>query len=218
MEHPNTNQNNCIECRLCKIISKLPREREIQDTLLYETEHFQCIPGLGSFIEGYSLIVSKSHALNTGCFPSKIIKELENLILKVKETLKDIYKKHSVVFEHGSMGNQNHAGSCIDHHHIHIFPIEISEVPPVLTKNFVNHSSIDSMNRLKYFNREKIPYIYYMSNSGCHYVFEAPILPRQYVRQILAAECGQPQNWDWREKPFLENIYSYVREIRRRKK
>lgn len=207
------NLNQCMECTLCKIVSKKVDEREIYNTLLYQSKNFQCVPGLGAFIEGYSLIISKSHVLNTGCFSLKIIKELEDFIQTVMIALKEVYKKNLIVFEHGPINNKMHAGSCIDHHHIHIFPIEMPKAPPIMVKNFVTHSSIYSMNSLRHFNKEGIPYIYFMSSTGDQYVFETPILPRQYVRQVLAKEIGKSQDWDWREKPFIENISSFVKII-----
>jgi diadenosine tetraphosphate (Ap4A) HIT family hydrolase len=205
--------NECSECRLCTIVSKLPQKREdIEDTLLYQTEHFEWIPGLGSFVEGYSLIVSKSHVFNTGCFSLEVLEEIEHIILYAKKILKEIYKKDSVVFEHGSMGGRQYAGSCIEHQHLHILPIEIPGIPDILRRKFEKHT-IDSIDALRDFNQKKVPYIYCMDNSGCHHVFEAPILARQYLRQVFAQESGKPYDWDWREKQFIENISSFVQKI-----
>lgn len=209
------NQNSeCDVCRLCQVVNKPKPEREIQDTLLDETEAFQWIPGLGSFVEGYSLIISKNHVLNTGCFDIETIDELELLIRKIRKTLHRAYSKGSIVFEHGSMGNRDYAGSCIEHHHVHILPADLSHVPKVLSDNFVNHGPMDSMKSLIEFNRNHVPYIYYAPVSGEHNVFEVQVLPRQYLRQVVAAECGHRRDWDWREKPFKENIRRFVAKLK----
>lgn len=213
------NQNSeCNACRLCQVVNKPEHDREIEDTLLDQTDHFQWIPGLGSFVEGYSLVTSKNHVLNTGCFNTDIIDELELVIQKIRKMLRRVYEKGSIVFEHGSMGNRNYAGSCIEHQHMHILPADLSHVPKVLSDNFVNHGPMNSMKGLIEFNRNRVPYIYYASISGEHNVFEVQVLPRQYLRQVIAAECGHPQDWDWREKPFKENIKRFVTKVKELRK
>jgi diadenosine tetraphosphate (Ap4A) HIT family hydrolase len=213
MAHLDNEYPVCDDCRLCKVVNEPENTREIQNTLLDQTDHFQWIPGLGSFVEGYSLIVSKNHVLNTGCFDINIINELEFFINEIKEVLYRIYNQKSIVFEHGSMGNRDYAGSCIEHHHLHIMPSDISHIPKVLLDNFVNHGPFDSMNCLRQFNRNHLPYIYFAPISGEHNVFEVQILPKQYLRQVIAAECGHPQDWDWRDKPYIENIETFVTKI-----
>lgn len=207
--------SGCNVCRLCQVVNKPEDDRDIEDTLLDKTDHFQWIPGLGSFVEGYSLVVSKDHALNTGCFDVDTIGELEVFIRKIAKVLREIYKKGSIVFEHGSMGNRNYAGSCIEHHHIHILPSDLSHIPKLLSDNFVNRGPMNSIRGLVEFNQNRVPYIYYMPPSGEHNVFEVQTLPRQYLRQVIAAECGYPQDWDWREKPFLGNIKSFVKKMKK---
>ena len=201
------------DCRLCEIVNKPEQHCEVQDTTLDQTHHFQWLPGLGSFIEGYSLIVSKNHVHNTGCFDVRVIHELELFIQRIRRKLSDIYKKNSIVVEHGSMGNHNHAGSCIDHHHLHIFPVDLPDMLEFLSEKFVNHASISSMKDLIPFNENQVPYIYYNSTSQKQYVFEVPILAKQYLRQVIAVQIGHPQDWDWRDKPFLENINLFVTKI-----
>jgi len=79
-----------------------------------------------------------------------------------------------------------------------------------LSRNFRKHRPIVSLKELKHFNREKIPYIYYEVSSGIGNVFEVDILPRQYMRQVIAAEFGIRDAWDWRKEPFDENIKLFV--------
>ncbi len=202
------------KCRLCKVVGKSEEERTVQDSLLAQTDHFQWIPGVGAFVEGYSLIISNKHILNTGAFNAEVINELETFISKIKMALNRIYKRNCIIFEHGSMGNLNHAGSCVEHHHIHVFPVDFSYAPKVLLDNFEYYGPINSMQDLRKLNVEQIPYIYYVTSEGTQYVFKVGILPRQYMRQVVAAECGFSQDWDWREKNFIYNIKSFVNKIK----
>ena len=86
-------------------------------------------------------------------------------------------------------------------------------VPRILAENFEDQGPIDSLAALAEFNRRRIPYIYFAPSSGESHVFKVDILPRQYLRQVIAAECGCPENWDWRESPFVEKIESFVSRI-----
>jgi diadenosine tetraphosphate (Ap4A) HIT family hydrolase len=197
------------------VVNKPEQDREIENTLLEQTDHFQWLPGLGAFVEGYSLIVSRKHVLNTGCFDVQTIDELELLIRQVRETLRRLYKKESIVFEHGSMGNRDYAGSCIEHHHIHILPADIPRVPIVLSNSFEEPQIVHSMKPLIRFNQERVAYIYYEPRPKQGNVFKVDVLPRQYLRQVIAKECGCPQNWDWREKPFKENIRAFLASMKK---
>jgi diadenosine tetraphosphate (Ap4A) HIT family hydrolase len=200
-------------CRLCSIFNTPAEKRAVQDTQLDQTEHFEWIPGLGAFVEGYSLIVSKSHVLNTGGFEIHVIKELEAFLKKVRSILTQIYNTIPITVEHGSMGDSKHAGSCIEHHHLHMFPANVLHVPKVLLNNFRNSTLIDSLQSLRSFDHNRVQYIYYSNNPEHHIVFEVSILPRQYIRQVLAAELNCPQDWDWRQYPFIENITSFVTKV-----
>ena len=148
MAHLDNEYPGCNDCSLCKVVNEPVDTRGIQDTLLDQTDHFQWIPGLGSFVEGYSLIVSKKHVLNTGCFNVDVINELERFICEIRKTMRALYEMGSVVFEHGTMGSRDYAGSCIEHQHIHILLADFSDVPSVLLNNFVNHGPISSMKDL----------------------------------------------------------------------
>ena len=198
-------------CILCEIVNTNREGRKIEDTLLAETENFEWIPGLGAFVEGYSLIVSKKHVLNTGAFELSAIKELEIFVKKVRTILSNIYNTNTIIVEHGSMSASNHAGSCIEHQHLHIFPTNIKDIPKILLNNFKKHTRIDSFEGLKEFNQEKVPYIYYSNHPSIHNVFEVSILPRQYMRQVIAAELKCQHSWDWRQYPFVKNISEFVK-------
>lgn len=58
------------------------------------------------------------------------------------------------------------------------------------------------------------PYVYYETPSRECYVFRAPQLPRQYLRQVLASLRGCPHAWDWRRTPCLETIDRFVAKVR----
>ena len=87
--------SKCDGCRLCGIVSQAMAERDATDTLLRETQHFEWVPGLGAFVEGYSLLVSKEHVLNTGALPLEQIDELAVFAHEVRALLQNVYGKES---------------------------------------------------------------------------------------------------------------------------
>ena len=202
-------------CSFCNIVKQDACQRSEQDTSIMATERFEWIPGLGAFVEGYSLIISNVHVLNTGCLSVDAVQELEGVIADVKQSLRTLYGTGGVVFEHGTMGGLDQAGCCVEHHHIHVLPIDCAELPSIVRKAFPNLRSIRALAELKALQDRKIPYVYYETSCEKRYVFEAPLLPRQYMRQVLAAECGFPLDWDWQSKPFLPRIEAFVSKILR---
>jgi hypothetical protein len=94
--------------------------------------------------------------------------------------------------------------------------VSLPDVPLILLQNFKDDVQVKSIKDLANFNQDKIPYIYYETSNNIKNVFEAPILPRQYMRQVVAKEIGCCRDWDWREKPFLESIKVFVSKVRSR--
>jgi hypothetical protein len=197
-------------CRLCCIVDQDLDQRKVQDAILSDMGRFQWIPGLGAFVEGYSLIISKDHILNTGCLTIEAIRELRSFIMYVQNHLHDIYGTGCVTFEHGVMGPVRTAGSCVDHHHIHIFPLTMPTLPLTILRVFTDVRLIEGLEDLIRINEQGTPYIYYQTSSGTQYVISAPVLPRQYMRQVLATELGCPHDWNWQTKPFLDRIHTFV--------
>lgn len=202
------------ECRLCRITNNIFENNNIYNKILYESAHFVWLPGLGAFIEGYSLVVSKSHILNSGCLPDCLIDEFEIVLSFAKTRIQEIYGIIPIICEHGSMGKNNYAGSCIDHHHLHIFPVQMFQIPDIIKANLTNHKIIKSLKELKAYQKKQLSYIFIMNSNEHKHVFDAKILPRQYLRQVIAAEYGYINDWDWRVHPFHNKITSFVNKMK----
>ena len=50
------------------------------------------------------------------------------------------------------------------------------------------------------------PYLFLQTNEGRRFVYDAGIVPSQYVRRIVTAELGMPERWHWREYLGLEEL------------
>ena len=207
------NVSNTV-CRLCKVVQTPHHLRSEHDVLLMEANAFEWIPGLGAFVEGYSLIVSKRHVLNTGCLDDSSIAELEQFATQVKRILREIYAVGTIVFEHGSVGGRRKAGCCIEHHHLHLFPFDLPTIPSHMNRVMPASIQVKSFETLRKYQTAGKPFIYYETSEGSAFVFDAPMdLPSQFMRQILAMECGCPSDWEWAENPFLERVLTFVDKV-----
>ncbi len=161
------------DCKLCNIAHNSHGNRKVQDTVICETENFMWTPGLGAFVEGYSLLLSKKHLLNTGALGNSAIEELQGLIVKIKKFFQKVYKQKIILFEHGSVGDF-HSGGCISHQHLHILPTDISGVPEILLKNF-EYEIINDIKVLREYDQFGNPYLYYENTDESKYVFKVDV-------------------------------------------
>jgi len=130
------NHAGMVECRLCQIMALPASVRQLQDTVLKESVAFEWIPGLGAFVEGYSLLVCRTHMLSTADLAHEAIVELQEMLAFAIRGLSAMYGTGVVAFEHGAMTSACHAGSCIAHHHIHLVPVDLPDLPNKLEAQF----------------------------------------------------------------------------------
>lgn len=205
---------NNSACRLCKVVQTPHHLRAKYDIVLMETDGFEWLPGLGAFVEGYSLIVSKRHVPNTGCLDESSLAELERFVREVKRILRGIYAVGTIVFEHGSVGARRKAGCCIEHQHLHILPFDLPTIPGHMRQVMLASKPVESFEALRGYQAAGKPFIYYETAQGDAFVFDAPNdLPGQFMRQVLAVECGCPLDWEWAENPFLERVSAFVDKV-----
>ena len=50
------------------------------------------------------------------------------------------------------------------------------------------------------------PYLFLQTNEGRRFVYDAGIVPSQYVRRIITRELGMPERWHWREYLGLDEL------------
>ena len=103
----------------CELGAQISRDSDV----LYRTDNFSVTPALGQIgIEGYLLVCSNEHYIGIGDMADEFDIELEEVLAKTKNVIKNNYSVPLVVFEHGPRCGSNTGGSCIDHAHLHIVP------------------------------------------------------------------------------------------------
>lgn len=182
--------------------------REWYDKILMETEGFVGVPALGQLVEGYLLIISKPHGTSMGNLPADLFEGLLMFSQLVCGALEGLYRK-PIIFEHGAVSGHQKAGCCVDHAHWHLVPCEC-DLSGTLSQQFEGGRITDAR-KLRAFAQSGLPYLFFADDSDRMYLFEAPIVPRQYFRRWLAAVLGVPEQWDFNHYPFYGNIRSTIK-------
>ena len=95
-----------------------------------------------------------------------------------------------------------------------MMPADLPELPKTLETHFEKTPGINSLRDLPPVYASQTPYMWYRTSTGKSAVYKAPILPRQYLRQVVVSELGANHQWDWRIEPYMDNIVRFVDRIR----
>ncbi len=202
-----------IDCRLC-VAAKTKGKYGIENTVLFESDHFIVIPTIGQFVEGWLMVVSKQHVLCAREHPYGELCELTDVLDYVSIILREIYGEVAI-FEHGPSRHRDiMAGCCVDHTHVHIVPCKDLDV--LSTSLPFNLKSKINISELGYFRDDHNGYIILQdrldNNRYSLYDVNAQI-PNQYMRRLIGYIHGHSKTWDWRLYPFRENIERTVKVI-----
>jgi len=182
------------------------------ERILRKTENFIVLSSLGHFIEGYLLLIPKKHYLSIAQLPSGLFSELGELQQEVRDVLGYVYE-NPIFCEHGAVSEYKKAGCCIDHAHLHAFPVNV-DLSDVLKEHFRSNRKIKELGELKEQEERKTPYLYFENVNESKYVFDAPVVPKQYFRQQVSYETGKPELWDWRRYPEIENLEKCIAKLK----
>ena len=109
---------------------------EVSSRKLFETENFVVLPSVGQIVEGYLLIMPKSHATSIANMDLELFDELEYVYAQTEKILETNYSR-PIFFEHGvcRTGYDYFNGCCVDHAHIHAVPVQV-DVAEELKREF----------------------------------------------------------------------------------
>ena len=175
-------------CRFCLQPDK--------DRILYYTDNFYVIVSLGPIVEGYLLIVSKSHIGSCLNLPNELLLEFNSLKEKVKRVLLQVYSS-CLFFEHGKIGSsltlENSSKHCY-HAHMHCIPVSI-DLNGIVKKE-LTFNSFQSFNDA-YVKMHQINHYLYIENHIVNVYQTTKKLRKQYLRYKLAEALGESDKWDW---------------------
>lgn len=177
------------KCRFCN-----PPEKE---RILHETENFYIMLSLGPIVEGYLLLVSKSHISCCAEIPKGVTSEFDSLYKMAKEILIKEYGQ-CICYEHGR------AGSCLIpaegskhcfHAHMHFVPVKAS-LNKEIAKEFSGLLIKDLSEFRTSYKKTFLPYLFVDDGEKIIYTIEDK-LRSQYLRFKTAKAIGKEELWDW---------------------
>jgi len=217
------NQNKKEDCRICNEIAGKTEGNlfcEIfQDTgwrnfIIHQSDNFCVLPSLGQIVEGYSLIVPKSHYTCIGSLPERLIEELIALKKEVVSLYSQLYSD-VIFFEHGCISDVIKGGSCVTHCHLNLIPIKTQKNLVKAISGYLEMPAkeLRTYHELRSQYMKKVPYLFYEDSCGKIFLFETPILPSQFFRQLLAKELGCVEKWDWRRYIGKKEVSEFFKKI-----
>ncbi len=181
--------------------------------VLYESEHFYVLLGLGPIVEGYAILVAKEHVRSMFDLPEELRNAYAAEKRRLKNLIKDVYGP-SIVTEHGRVlactveDEEAHDLLCYHAHQL-FFPVDIdlsqlSNEGPFEKMEFSGKSLFDiDLSQLQ--DDEE----YLLFESSADQVFMHKVrgkCPRQYMRYLVARSQGQPELASWQRYPDLSRI------------
>ncbi|MBI3033108.1 hypothetical protein HYY69_06545 [Candidatus Woesearchaeota archaeon] len=199
----------------CCVLGKTPSSE-----IVHETNNFFVTPALGQMgIEGYLLIVSKFHYQGIGEIPVSEHPELEIVLGKTIDVVKQHYGDDVVVFEHGPRIGCVSGGGCLEHSHLHLVPTDVDVIrgldDKLVPQSIAGFGEIHDFHKKCFDNYSS--YLFIQAQDGQRYLVPVPRslppLPSQYLRQVIARNKGIAQ-WDWRRYPDHETFQRTLSTLR----
>lgn len=191
-------------CRFCDIVDGKYQYSQIDEPFANNDE-FIAVASIGAFVEGWSLIIPKSHQHSMRSTYKSA--QLSNFINALLPTLAHQYGR-LVAFEHGANKKGSITSCGTEHAHLHLVPLGESLLPEMQKSQLqwvqCSASEIDSMSG-------QSEYLFYCDIDteqgwndpvGYLHVLAYPI--SQFFRRLIAERSGKNETFDYRSFPHLD--------------
>lgn len=183
----------------------------LADRTVLETNSFKVVPSLGQIVQGYLLVIPKTHCCALADLGVELLEELDQLKLRLVSAMGAEYGT-CALFEHGTRA-EGSGGCGISHAHLHVLPLPHAKDPLEKLKTSFQHERISGITALGII-KPSCSYLYYEDTCGSCHVFYPTFLPSQYMRRILAESLGV-ESWDWRASSREESVLVTLRQASR---
>jgi len=136
-----------------------------------------------------------------------LLDEISLFTNAVKHEVGNRYGK-SVVFEHGPLAHNQSIGCSVDHAHLHVVPMqsELRQLTSSLISEGLEWVPVEGLIAAKHYHEQGRQYVYLEESTGGKFICSHPAFPSQLLRKAIAQQTGNPNTWNWRTHPYLDNV------------
>ena len=201
-----------VKCDYCNNVLVPCTRRLPWDEVLFDSMSYVVTPSLGSFIEGWTLIISKRHVTSMSQLLLSEIRELNSLIPEIRKRVEQVYGP-TVVFEHGPLTAGTEFGCGIDHAHFHVVPFNSHIIP--LIERELTCIEWRQLGQFEDILQETKSYLFVVDIDAENGVISNPgCIQSQFMRRILAKYVGMMEYFDYHQYSFEENASVTCRSLR----
>ena len=175
------------------------RSSNFYDQPILETANYAVVPSLGSFVEGWTLVVPKAPTVNLQAVPEPLRVEFRDLVQLVRSEIERAYGETSLL-EHGPAVAGSLMGCGADQAHLHIVPFVFAELPEVEGTWSLAHGPMP-------FDAPKVEgdYLWLAANGTAH-ICRPEVVTSQFFRQRIADRLGVSSSWDYKLQPHHDTV------------
>jgi diadenosine tetraphosphate (Ap4A) HIT family hydrolase len=182
--------------------------------LVRSTPVVDVVSGIGAIVPGYVLVVTKRHVCSTGELSAGERRHAFATAWAVAKEIREMFGKAAVLVEHGSSGDAIPGGrACIDHAHLHLFPVEEGVAPTAFAAP--RSELVESLDVLGQAASARRNYYYCAGEATQGFLSLTPSVASQQARRVWADLVGRRDQWDWAAFPHFDNCRLTVRGLRR---
>ena len=178
---------------------------DIEERCVFETDNFVCVPSIGSFVEGYLLVIPKKHYLSALTMPETHIDEFLSITSVLSYFYSNYYHQTFLVFEHGTSNVENVGGMSVVHAHLHFVPCSEQVITLLNEFDFLEFDNLWAV-REYYLRNATAPYLLLKDIDDLYYLAISEKIPSQYFRKKVCDICSIKGTGNWKEYPYIDNI------------
>ena len=172
------------------------------DRPLFETAQFVVLPSLGSIVPGWLLIVPKLKVARFADLPTSTETKLMQLVLQLGARTSIRFGK-PYLFEHGGyVGSDVSCG--VDQAHLHLVPLDFDLLE--VARREPDQTWKKCRNPLCPPPDKELGEYLFVSSLDVAFASEVTKPVSQWFRRLIARESGKPNEWNYKEHAFLDNI------------
>lgn len=169
--------------------------------------NWHAIPSIGALVPGHTLLCPGTHtrsfasAMSSDCHGA-----IESLAL-LDSALSACFGGPAQVFEHGNAADGATLACSIEHAHLHVVP-GVPDLWPFIDGRVIWQPIAGIAALSEATGRSE--YLLFRDSSAAWWVARAPAEghPSQLMRRAVAAAIGEPDAWNWRLHPRLNQTHA----------